>query len=45
MTDMFMALVQGEESEGMINSELKSETTPSEKNECPLPPKVPVNVS
>ncbi|CDY29873.1 BnaA03g48940D [Brassica napus] len=34
---------KGEESEGMINSELKSETTPSEKNECPLPPKVPVN--
>nr|VDD40505.1 unnamed protein product [Brassica oleracea] len=31
----------GEESEGMINSELKSETTPSEKNECPLPPKAP----
>ncbi|XP_013596582.1 PREDICTED: uncharacterized protein LOC106304733 [Brassica oleracea var. oleracea] len=34
---------KGEESEGMINSELKSETTPSEKNECPLPPKAPVN--
>ncbi|KAL0739082.1 hypothetical protein Bca4012_015292 [Brassica carinata] len=33
----------GEDSEGMINSELKSETTPSAKNECPLPPKAPVN--
>ncbi|KAF3590699.1 hypothetical protein DY000_02027441 [Brassica cretica] len=37
------AVDQGEESEGMINSELKSETSPSEKNECPLPPKAPVN--
>ncbi|KAF8079569.1 hypothetical protein N665_1018s0025 [Sinapis alba] len=34
---------KGEDSEGMINNELKSETTPSEKNECPLPPKAPVN--
>ncbi|KAG2263042.1 hypothetical protein Bca52824_070121 [Brassica carinata] len=31
----------GEESEGIINSELKSETTPSAKNDCPLPPKAP----
>ncbi|KAH0871300.1 hypothetical protein HID58_078322 [Brassica napus] len=33
----------GEESEGIINSELKSESTPSAQNECPLPPKAPVN--
>ncbi|CAH8337480.1 unnamed protein product [Eruca vesicaria subsp. sativa] len=32
---------KGEESEGMINSELKSESNPSAKNECPLPPKAP----
>ncbi|KAL0659900.1 hypothetical protein Bca4012_080485 [Brassica carinata] len=34
---------KGEESEGIINSELKSESTPSAQNECPLPPKAPVN--
>ncbi|KAJ4899376.1 P-loop containing nucleoside triphosphate hydrolases superfamily protein [Raphanus sativus] len=34
---------KGEESEGVINSEVKSESIPSEKNECPLPPKAPVN--
>lgn len=52
-----MAMVQGEEGEGIIKSESKSETTapenkneleksvPSTKNECPLPPKAPVNVN
>ncbi|XP_010448047.1 PREDICTED: uncharacterized protein LOC104730561 isoform X1 [Camelina sativa] len=42
--------VQGEESEGIIKSESKSETAapenktePTPKNECPLPPKAPVN--
>lgn len=52
-----MALVQGEEGEGIITSEPKSETAvpenkndlersiPSAKNECPLPPKAPVNVN
>ncbi|KAJ0263160.1 AAA ATPase [Hirschfeldia incana] len=34
---------KGEDSEGVINTELKSESIPSEKNECPLPPKPPVN--
>ncbi|KAJ4913533.1 P-loop containing nucleoside triphosphate hydrolases superfamily protein [Raphanus sativus] len=35
--------VQGDESEGIIKSESKSETVPAAKNECPLPPKAPVN--
>ncbi|XP_056859399.1 uncharacterized protein LOC130508152 [Raphanus sativus] len=33
--------VQGDESEGIIKSESKSETVPAAKNECPLPPKAP----
>lgn len=51
-----MALVQGEEGEGIIKTESKSETALPEnkndsersiptKNECPLPPKAPVNVN
>ncbi|XP_019088521.1 PREDICTED: uncharacterized protein LOC104722110 [Camelina sativa] len=42
--------VQGEESEGIVKSESKSETAAPEnknestpKNECPMPPKAPVN--
>ncbi|KAJ4913493.1 P-loop containing nucleoside triphosphate hydrolases superfamily protein [Raphanus sativus] len=35
--------VQGDEGEGIVKSESKSETVPAAKNECPLPPKAPVN--
>lgn len=52
---MLLTLVQGEESEEIVKSESKSETVPANKddlessipaakNECPLPPKAPVNV-
>lgn len=46
--------MQGEEGEGIVKSESKSETDVPEnkdesissaKNECPLPPKAPVNVN
>ncbi|XP_018468661.1 uncharacterized protein LOC108840324 isoform X2 [Raphanus sativus] len=33
--------VQGDEGEGIVKSESKSETVPAAKNECPLPPKAP----
>ena len=48
--------MQGEEGEEIVKSESKSETVsenkndlersiPAAKNECPLPPKAPVNVN